>query len=253
MNIFERFYEKLRDRDLEENANEFNSYFFKIEMIVAFFILSFGTIIALVFMVIFVYGFAFIILYIIQYIVLDYFREELANNYFFKKTVSCTFYLIKKSFGMCYKCDEINLDPCGEDFIFIYRCLKFFDMIFFSVIVTICLSFAFFCFVGGILFTIFFFVEFCIREKIKETRQHEDIAIEEEEDETKLTEEEENIRKQIELIGEKNVNCVICLEKPPQYYYRNCGHVVYCKNCCKQIRRCPVCRQRGPISQLFFS
>ncbi|KAJ8300619.1 hypothetical protein KUTeg_022138 [Tegillarca granosa] len=37
--------------------------------------------------------------------------------------------------------------------------------------------------------------------------------------------------------------CVICLDKPPNCVYADCGHLVTCMECASRILDCPVCRE----------
>ena len=49
----------------------------------------------------------------------------------------------------------------------------------------------------------------------------------------------------------KSGECVICLTKPPNVLFCNCGHVVLCVECnkVKSLNACPVCKTKSTIKR----
>ena len=81
-------------------------------------------------------------------------------------------------------------------------------------------------------------------------RHRERIRLQEETDEDEETDE----KKKIINIGKifKSDDCVICLIKPPNVLFCNCGHIPICVECeeVKSLMVCPVCKTENTIKKL---
>ena len=51
----------------------------------------------------------------------------------------------------------------------------------------------------------------------------------------------------------KTGDCVICLSKPPQILYCNCGHICVCTQCNKRkiLKTCPICKTENTILRVI--
>ena len=58
---------------------------------------------------------------------------------------------------------------------------------------------------------------------------------------------------------EKNVYndqdvCVICMDSKRECVYVPCGHLVTCRDCCKMVDLCPICRNKiSSVVSVFYS
>lgn len=59
------------------------------------------------------------------------------------------------------------------------------------------------------------------------------------EEKIKLEAELRRVRQMDELTGK----CAICLVKPLEIVLNPCGHVCSCKDCVRNLKTCPLCRQ----------
>ena len=52
--------------------------------------------------------------------------------------------------------------------------------------------------------------------------------------------------KKVSSLYMENLQCVVCYDNPKNVIFKECHHMVVCKQCYEKLRKktCPICKQR---------